>query len=314
VTRPAEVYVAHDLPVLPAALMAALLHGSLLVYDAHELFPEQHWIEEPRRRMLAEVEAELIRLVHHGVTVNESLAREIAQRYGVPEFMVILNAPARLLEPHEPPGDLLRRALGIPADRLILLFQGGLVDHRNLELLVEAMARVRNERVILVFLGDGALHASLEERAAQLGLLGSRVRFHPFVPQRQLLLYTRCADAGIVPYPHVDLNSYYCTPNKLFEYLAVGVPVLANESPELRRFVGDLGTGLNRPMTDAAGIAQAIDDLFDDEDRLASFRRRADEVGPALTWDAEATKLVTAYRTWVADRRRARRPVPAGSV
>ena len=66
---------------------------------------------------------------------------------------------------------------------------------------------------------------------------GSRIHFLDPVSQDELLSWTAGADIGIVPYPPIDLNSRLCTPNKLFEFIVAEVPILANDLPELRRFV-----------------------------------------------------------------------------
>lgn len=141
----------------------------------------------------------------------------------------------------------------------MLLFQGGFAPHRNLEALVRAMARVETPDVDLVMMGFGGFGEGLQKLAGRLGLLGRRVHFLPAVPQSELLQHSASADVGIIPYPHIDLNSYYCTPNKLFEFIQAGLPILANDSPELRRFVAEPGFGLVSPMHDAPQIARAID-------------------------------------------------------
>jgi glycosyltransferase involved in cell wall biosynthesis len=274
------------------------------VYDAHELYPEQHVFSPAVKKMLADAEALLVPKAHHGTTVNLSIAQEISKRYGVALFEVILNAPARPAEVGTQTNGLLRAALGLQPDRKVLLFQGGFSPHRNLENIVKAMAQVRDERVVLVLMGQGELRLELAEIAQQLGLLGSRVFFHPFVPQKALLAYTRGADVGIIPYPHIDLNSYYCTPNKLFEYLVAGIPILANDSPELRRFVGELGVGLNVPMSDGCEIALGIDRIFSDPVLFEKFHTGAKEVGEQFVWEREAEKLKDLYISWIREWRR----------
>ena len=57
------------------------------------------------------------------------------------------------------------------------------------------------------------------------------------VPQEKLLIHTRCATLGVIPFQFVGLNNYYATPNKLFEYIAAGLPVVASNFPELKRIV-----------------------------------------------------------------------------
>lgn len=293
---PSKVYVAHDLPVLPAALMAAQQYGSLLVYDAHELYPEQHHFGQERTKLYTEVEIILAPMADKIITVNESIAHEMQKRYGVELPEVILNCPeVNLSSFNLSSKKLLREKLGIPDGHFILLFQGSLSLNRNLENLICAMSMIEREDVTLVILGPGdEKRNELIETAKENHILNKKVFFHPAVSQLELLQYTASADAGIIPYPHIDLNSYYCSPNKLFEFIVAGVPILGNDSPELNRFVSGQGIGLNMPMTGAGDIAKAID-FFCSQD-LSMFRSKLHEISPGFVWEVQGEKIVQIYR------------------
>jgi len=114
------------------------------------------------------------------------------------------------------------------------------------------------------------------------GLLNRRIFFHEPVPVQHLLPYTASADAGIIPYPNLGLNKYYCTPNKLFEFIVAGLPILANDLPELNRFVAQQGIGMNLPMNSPEDIARAIDVFFSSD--LAKFWAKAQQNAPHYTW------------------------------
>jgi glycosyltransferase involved in cell wall biosynthesis/SAM-dependent methyltransferase len=293
--HPARVYVANDLPVLPAAAVAAAQIGAVLVYDAHELFPEIVYHSAEQQALFREAEADLIKDAALVTTINESIAEEMARRYEIALPAVILNAPAAMpASGGSARNGTLRRERRIPAEMRILLYQGGLGPYRNLEDLVAAMAVVRSEDIVLVMMGpDTGLRDVLEAIARDTRTLGQRVLFRDPVPQQELLVYTAAADVGIVPYPAVDLNTRYCTPNKLFEYIAAGVPILANDLPELRKFVLDNGFGQVYPFEGSAAIATAIDamflcDLQPYRDRLAARREE-------FTWEAQGKKLVALY-------------------
>lgn len=303
VQQPVQVVVAHDLPVLPAAVMAAARHQAYLVYDAHELYPEQHPFSPEQVERYRRAEAILAKFPHQVITVNQSIAHELAKRYGIAEPAVILNCPDLEPEACEPsalgvPGGTLREVLAIPEEKKILLFQGGLSPHRNLENLVSAMAWVTSQEVVLVLMGPGEeMRLELERMAEAQQLLGTRVFFHPPVQQDQLVWYSSTADAGIIPYPHVDLNSYYCTPNKLFDFLVAGIPILANDSPELRKFVADQGVGMVHAMADAQEIAKSIDTFFAMEH--ASLRETAQVVGKDYTWANQGREVVALYESMI---------------
>lgn len=247
------------------------------------------------------MEKALIPLPDTVITVNKSIAEEMVKRYGIREPGVVLNAPnAAGMTVPVPRSTHLRDAFSIDGSKRILLFQGSLSLNRNLEPLVEAMAYVRSENVVLVVMGPGqAKREELEGIARQHNLLGSSVFFHDAVPQNELLAYTSGADFGIIPYPAVDINTTLCTPNKLFEFFVAGIPILANDLPELRRFVLGNGAGITHPMTSARDIAEAIDAILKTD--LGVFRQAVERAAPSMTWQAQEPMVVAAYISAIRD-------------
>ncbi len=303
IRHPADIYVAHDLPVLPAVLFAASRHNAGVFYDAHELYPEQVTFSPEEKAGYDGLEREATKFVDRMTTVNHSIAAEMAQRYGIATPGVILNAPdtdGRAVP--VPRCDLLRTALNIPASTRILLFQGGLSPHRNLETLVAAMALVTTPDLILVLMGPGDMGGGTERQgllaqiAESRGILGTKVLLHPAVTQERLLDYTASADAGIIPYPAVDLNTTFCTPNKLFEYFCAGLPILANDLPELRRYVLGMGAGMVHAMDSEMAIAAAIDEFFRQD--LAVFRASVAANAEKMVWRSQTGVLLDLYRDY----------------
>jgi glycosyltransferase involved in cell wall biosynthesis len=275
-----DVIIANDLPQLGAAVMAAAAGNSAIIYDAHELYPHQAGVAE-RREVLVAFERELVPQVDSLVTVNDSLADYLAFSYGCPRPRVVLNCPSvRHQAGHVRNTGILRRAVRLPSRTKLLLFQGGMVPFRSLMELVEGMRYVQSDVALVLMGGRHTLGDALEARALELGLLGSRVVFVPEVPASELLPWTIGADAGIIPYPHVDLNTLMCTPNKLFEFLVAGLPILATHGTELRRLVGDQGVGLNVDMRTPEEFGRGIDAFF---------------AGPLDTWRTRARELATRY-------------------
>jgi glycosyltransferase involved in cell wall biosynthesis len=285
----ADVIQVHDLPALEAGVELAAQRQVPLVYDAHELYPEQKSFSPIQRRICSDAEARLIRHADLVFAVNESIAREMAHRYSIEMPKVLLNA----IDP--PPGfdpsakyDLLRKKLGIGKDRRLLLYQGGFAPHRNLENLIAAFSKVATPDVDLIMMGFGPLGDKLRAIARKHGFLNKRVFFLPAVPQSELLQHSASADIGIIPYPHVDLNSYYCTPNKLFEFIQAGLPILSNKSPELERFVDKQGFGVTHPMHRAEDIATAVDYAFSSTE-ISEWRHNILMRRELFTWQTQAS-------------------------
>jgi len=284
-----DIFFAHDLAMLPVARLASQRSGAKLIYDSHELYSEQEFSAREKQRW-TEIEAKHIRACDAVITVNPSIAKELERRYGLHGVNVIYNAE-RSRRSLERKG-LFHRAFELSPDQKVILFQGGLLAGRNLEVLVEAMGHVRNPILNLVILGDGQLSAPLKRLVEKLGL-SDRVHLHPAVPQEQLLAFTASADAGVIPYQPNCLNNYYCTPNKLFEFIAAGVPIVASDLPELRRMIQTHRIGLVGDMSTAEKTAQLIDDFFGDSERLQGWRRQTLMARQTVCWEEEEKKLIS---------------------
>ena len=286
-----SVFVAHDLPMLPVSVRAAEATGGKLIYDSHELYPEQEFTH--REKLLwRSIEARYIGRCDAVMTVNQSVAGEIQQRYGVSKVDVILNAercPTLSVR-----SKLLHRRFGLPDTAKIILFQGGLLPGRNLETMIRAVSLLKNPTIHLVLLGDGLLRKSLERKTRRLRL-GHRVHFQSAVAQSELLAWTSSADAGVIPYTANCMNNYYCTPNKLFEFIAAGIPIVASALPELDRFVRGHDIGLTGDTTSPTEFASIIDELFRDAGQLNLLRGRVLAAQQVLNWEVESKSLLSIY-------------------
>ena len=121
----------------------------------------------------------------------------------------------------------------------------------------------------------------------------TRVFYHLAVTQDILLEYTCPADAGIIPYLAQDKGAYYCTPNKMFEFMVAGLPILASDMPELKRFISGQGIGLNRKMIDHLDIAAALNDFFDMD--WHGFGNRSQMIAGRFIWATLAAVVRSVY-------------------
>lgn len=285
------VFLAHDLPMLPVARVHSERCNAKLVYDSHELYCEQSFSTHVKTRW-AQIETKHIGACHSVITINPSIAGELERRYDIPKAHVIYNAErsGAMIQRNRFFRDIFR----LKDDDKIVLFQGGLSAGRNLETLIEAMAHVRLPFVHLVIMGDGRLKTSLSRKIKRLGL-SSRVHLHPAVPQKDLLTATAGADAGVIPYQATCLNNYYCTPNKLFEFIAAGIPILSSDLPEIRRIVESHNIGMLADLSSAEKTARSIDHFFSDTQRLKTWQERVEKARSVVCWEREAEKLIAIF-------------------
>jgi glycosyltransferase involved in cell wall biosynthesis len=195
--------------------------------------------------------------------------------------------------------DLIRAATGIPADEPIALYHGSFSRHRGLEELAAAVAEPGLERAHAVFLGYGGLRADLDAIAAGPVAAG-RVHVLPAVPPDELGGWVASADVGVMAIQPSTINHRMSTPNKLFECIAAGVPVVASDFPEMRRIVCDDPAGplgVVAPPDDVPSLARAILSIVEAPPvERAELRARCLRAAhERWNWETESAGLVRLY-------------------
>ncbi len=291
--EPADVYHAHDLNTLPVAYWARKKMGGKLVYDSHELFTETSTLSNVERVMAKVTEKYLIRKANNIITVNESIANELSTRYGVIHPTVIMNCPVITDRLNRSKDNLLRQSLGIDKKTPIILYHGGFSPNRGLQNLVKAALHL--DQGIIVFMGWGIIERELKDLVKANGV-GDKVKFAKPVPQKDLLNYATSANLGIIPYQAVGLNNYYTTPNKLFEYMAAGLPIAGSNFPELIKVIEEYNLGKTFNPNDPEDIAQAINYMLADKIRYEQMKKNAVKASEFFNWENESKKLSEIYK------------------
>jgi len=302
---PPDALHAHDLNTLPVAAALARRLRLPLTYDAHELYPEISTLSRREAAVWRFVERHLAGRADHTVTVCDSIAAEIERRYGVTRPTVLLNCPATAgangasaLQPAGRGASVGRVPKQAPDEGAagdgepVILYQGGFSRHRGLDTLVRSAHGL--ERGTVVLMGWGQIEGELQALIAGEGLAG-RVRIVGPVPPDEVVASAAGAAIGVIPYEPVGLNNTYTTPNKLFDYMAAGLPVVASRLPELTRFVEGGEMGLTFPPGDPAALAAALNELLADPERYQRMRARSQEAGRRYTWERESAKLLALY-------------------
>jgi glycosyltransferase involved in cell wall biosynthesis len=297
----ADVYHGHDLTALPAAAEAARRHHALLVYDSHEYFVESgRYGRRPAwaKAHLLSLERRLVGQVAALVTVNETLGRILGRRLRPPRVVVVHNCMPRW-QPPDPAPDLLRRAAGIDPGAPVVLYHGRFLADRGLGQLASALLEPGLEQVHAVFLGFGPGEGHVRSLEAD-SRFGARIHRLRGVPPAELLEWIASADVAVMPNQPTSANERLSTPNKLFESLAAGVPVVSSDFPERRRIViddpgGPLGAVCD--PTDPRSIAAAIRGILAlDAGARAELRRRCLRAAhERWNWETESGRLLSLY-------------------
>lgn len=290
----ADVYHAHEDNALYACYVAATLRGAPLIFDAHELPLVQPHLTRWRRLcaiarwMLRRMMARCVGVI----SVSPPIIDELQQRYGGPRATLVRNIP-----PYTPPiaSDRLRQRLGLGPEARIALYQGGLLADRSLDILVRAAPYLRAGEII-VLMGSGPYQQTLVALIQQAGV-DERVKLLPPVPYAELLGWTASADVGLVVYDSgYSLNTQLCLPNKLFEYLMAGLPIMATPLDAVAEVVGDYEVGVVASSIEPEVVAQTLSRLLGDEGRQRRMREHALAAAHReLRWEVEQRRLIELY-------------------
>ncbi len=287
----AAVWHCHDLNTLAVGVRCKRMRpGTRLVYDSHELATERSRMGRWARWRAGRAERRGLRHVDEGIWTTRTRAEYIVRRYGIPFPTLIHNVP-EMLEVEQ--GWDLHERLGIPADRRILLYQGSIQEFRGIEESIEAVTLL--DRCVLVIIGYGYHRPTLEDAVHRRGL-DDRVRFFGPIPNDELLYYTASADVGLCVIRGKSLSYRWSMPNKLFEYMMAGIPVVASDFEEMGRVVREEGVGTVCDPDDPQSIAAAVRAIVDDPEAEARFRAATRVAITRYNWDHEERKLLALYR------------------
>lgn len=288
----ADVYHAQDLYTLPVAYAAGKLRSRPVVYDSRELFLDTASLSgRPFERWLWRVvERSLVPHVDQVVTVCDAIAEALRTRYRIRRPLVVRNCPAAGFRGG---ADLLRGALGISSGTRILLYLGGLQEGRGLFNILESLRYLPGH--LLIAMGAGPLSERLAQHARNLHV-EDQVRFMPPVPVGQILGYAASADLGLCLIENAGFSYAHALPNKLFEYIAAGLPLVASDLPEMRRVVEEEGIGVLTDPENPRAIARAVRTLLDDAELYSTCRAHCASAYERYNWERESQPLAGVYR------------------
>ena len=283
-----DILVANDLDTLPANFFVSKIRRAKLVYDSHEYFTE---VPELIGRMVVRnfwlgIEKMILPRLEAAYTVSQPIADIYNFKYGV-DFKVIHNFPFRNKKttPFQLP-------FSTGKDK-ILIYQGAVNVGRGLELLIEVIGSMNNVKFVIA--GDGDIRKSLENKIKEKKL-GNKIFLIGKIPFEQLHDLTRQADAGVSLEEDLGLNYRFSLPNKLFDYIQAGIPVLVSSLPEMKKIVEKYRIGLVATGRENEQIRGMLINLLFDEEKRASWKPGLAEAAKDLCWENEENRLLSIYR------------------
>lgn len=285
--KKAHLLVSNDLDTLPANFLTSRIKKIPLLYDSHEYFTEVPELIHRKRvqNIWQRIESYIVPRLTVAITVNESLAEMYTQKYGTP-FYTIRNVP----EYQNSEIHTIDKQLFFPTEVThVLLYQGSLNVGRGIEALIDTIPLL-DKHFGLLIIGSGDIDGELKERVIKLNLQ-ERVRFLGKMPFEQLRSYTAAAFLGFSLEENKGLNYYYALPNKLFDYIHAGVPVVCSNFPEMKRIIESYQIGVTLDTINAEKLAETIKNIERNIDLYQLWKKNCKTAALELNWDKEKTKF-----------------------
>ena len=286
--RKADILWANDLDTLLPNFLVSRIKKVVLIYDSHEYFLLTV-AKAFSRKIFTSIEQYIFPKLAHVLTVNNSIRNIYQSAYKVP-ITVIRNVPYRSTGFH---------ASILPADhanKKILLMQGiGLNENRGAEEAVEMMQFLPDE-YILYFIGTGTLIGKLKEMVSRLNL-SAKVIFTGVLPYDVMMGFTLQAYLGLI-FEKIDHNDEHmlALPNKLFDYIKAGLPILSSKGVEIMAIVDAFDIGTYIDDLNPEHIAQRVLAIGADQEKYYRWKQNTKHAAAELNWENEEVILISFMR------------------
>ncbi len=294
---------AHDLTALGVATRAARrakAQGKTVdvVFDAIEDWaglPHHATITPRYLSAMLKHESEYLDRGTNVITVSNTVADALQKRHSwLPRPAIVMSCPD-LREQREAPLPL-RDVVGLPADVPTMVYSGGINPARGVDIAIQSLKHLPDWHLVVVTVPFP--HVMADELTDMAQELGVRDRFHvaPPVPGVELIDYLSSMDVGLIPLSTKYANLRAAMPNKLFEYLNAGVPVVVSDCPEMRDFVMSNGVGDWFTYPDAAGLAAAVTRTYDRFPK-GLIPAQVEELHDRISWEPQGEVLLRTYES-----------------
>lgn len=290
--------ISNDLDSLPANFMAYKIKNKILrkktklVYDSHEFFTEVPELTGRfAKRIWLLIEKMILPRLKHSYTVCQSIADEYQKKYGI-NMLVIRNIPICQKHDNNPGLEVLMK--NEYQGRKIILYQGALNIGRGLEQTILAMKHIENAFFLII--GDGDIAFDLKKLSEDENL-DKKVRFIGKIPFQDIQAYTNIADVGVILLQDtMSLNYHFALPNRVFDYIHAGLPIIASDLPEIRRIVLKNGIGILTSDMTPDNLAKMINKLLNNPKEYGQLKVNLKSIKGKYCWEKEEKKLIELFK------------------
>jgi glycosyltransferase involved in cell wall biosynthesis len=289
----ADMIFAEDVYTLPLAVIFGKFKGARIFYDSREIYGHLGGLSKRKNAqgLLRWIENKFIRFTFRTITTGELDSKYLENEYGLNSTIVVRNLPfyEEIILPFN-----FRNYYKLNKEMKILLYQGVILHGRGLGPVFEALQNIKN--CVLIIIGGGECTQHYKKLAVEKDL-SEKVFFYGKVEQKDLLHYTAGADIGLSLIENLSLSYYYALPNKLFEYILTGVPVLASNFPQIVEIIDKYKVGIYISPENPKELKETLQKLIDDVELRITFRNNCLTAALELNWEKEIEKLFSCIET-----------------
>jgi glycosyltransferase involved in cell wall biosynthesis len=280
---------AHDFDTLPLGYILCRCRKARLIYDSHESYVGMldnlpKWL----KYLIYRAETWTLKRTDLVITVGELLRDHLIGR-GAKKAVVVGNwQDPELFRFDRFALDDVRRRLKVTPDRAIVCFIAHLGKERQIPQLIEAVRRSPNIHLVL------GGHGPCREMASEAASRNDNISYLGLVKPASIPLYTAASDAVFYGFDPANPNANFSAPNKLFEALAAGKPIITCDFGEIGRIVSREGCGIVLPDYSVEAIVSALRVLRTPEALQMSVAARM--LGESkYNWSMARNVLLNAY-------------------
>jgi len=289
-SKKCDVLVSNDLDTLLANHMAKKFkRNCTLVYDSHEYFTEvPELVNRPSvQRIWLRIEKWIFPQLEQVYTVNDSISKIYTDLYDK-KVKVVRNISQRW----QPENVKSKQELDIPENVPLIILQGaGINVDRGAEEAIEAMQDID---AVLMIVGDGDVVGQLKERVKELGL-ESKVKFYGRRPYLEMMQFTYHADLGLTLDKDTNPNYKFSLPNKVFDYMHAGTPVVATNIIEVANVIHKNEIGFVLETFTPGTLTKVLNEILNDPKRLDAMKANCAKAAETENWENETSVLAEIY-------------------
>ena len=274
-----------DLDTILPCYFISILKKIKRVYDAHELFCEmKEIVTRPSiYNFWKKIEKFAVPKFTNGYTVNEPIANEFKEMYGV-HYEVVRNIA------------LLRPFIQQSKKEKFILYQGAVNEGRSFETLIPAMKDVDGK---LIICGSGNFYKETQQLVKE-NKLENKVIFKGKITPAELRTITQQAYIGITLFDDKGLSNYYSLANRFFDYLHAGIPQLCVNYPVYKLINDEHPVAVLVDDISAKNLAQQLNNLLQNKVLYKELEQNCLKVMQILNWQEEEKKLIKFYKELLA--------------